>query len=238
MATASDIDEPANGTRLRRPPTIRSSPSRAQSNPTRASTDRGASNPKPTGTTMQADEPTKTESTTTSILIVLDPDDPDTTLQAVVQDADANAAEIHVMRVFPTAEYEQRRRDRIDAGVPGPYTIEQLTNEARRIARRVGREYLGPDGFEAMGAVGRNRDCIRRAVRTHDYDRVYVADHQHSIWQRLLGVADLSTELTRALPDVVSVVSTDDVVGPGTDESVADAVVEREAELSTRSGDT
>lgn len=189
---------------------------------------------------MHSDEPTTTDATSDPILVVLDTDDPETTLQAVVEETDAAAAAFHVLMVFPTAEYEERRRARVDAGVPGPYTIEHLTEDARRIAQRVGREYLGPDaeGFEAMGAVGGKRDCIRKAARTHEYRRVYVAEQPHSIWQQLLGAEDLSTELTRALPDVVSVVSVDDVVASTTGESDADAVFDPGAEPTTRSRET
>lgn len=189
---------------------------------------------------MHVDELDTSDATSDQILVVLNTDDPGTTLRAVVREIDAAAAEFHILLVFPTAEYEERRHARIDAGVPGPYTIDHLTEDARRIAQRVGREYLGPDaeGFEAMGAVGDKHDYIRKATRKHDYSRVYVAEQSHSIWQRLLGVEDLSTKLTRTLPDVVSVVSGDDVVTSTTEESDADAVFDPGAEPTTRSRDT
>lgn len=187
---------------------------------------------------MHANEPTTTESTTDSILVVLDSDDPETALQTVVQDANAQATEFHLLTVFPTAEYEERRRQRNDAGVPGPYNLEHLTQEARRIARRAGREYLDPDEFIAMGAVGRKRECIRRAVREHDYNKVYVAEQSQTIWQQLLGVAALSTELTRVVHDDVPVVSIDDLVGPGTGGPDADATRDHDAGFTNRPRET
>lgn len=187
---------------------------------------------------MHANEPPTTESNTDSILVVLDTDDPETPLQTVVQDPDAQATEFHLLTVFPTAEYEERRRERKEAGVPGPYNLEHLTQDARRIARRAGREYLDPDEFEPMGAVGRKRDCIRRAVREHDYNKVYVAEQSQTIWQRLLGVADLSTELTPVLSDGIPVVSIDDVGGLATDGYDADASGDSEAEFTTRPHET
>lgn len=158
---------------------------------------------------MHREHSSTTESSTDNVLVVLDADDPDATLRAVVPEldgSDASDAELHLLAVFPTTEYEHRRHARLDAGVSGPYTLEHLAEEARRIARRVGREYLAPDGFEAMGAVGGTCDCIRAAVDEHDYGQVYVADEPRPTWQRILGSEDLSTELTRVLPDVVSVV--------------------------------
>lgn len=162
---------------------------------------------------MHTDHTRPTESTTEDTLVVLDADDPETTLQAVIQETDPATGTVDLLAVYPTAEYEERRRARIDAGVTAPYTIEHLADEARKIAEEVGREYLGPDAArgEAMGAVGGTRACIRRAVRDADYSQVFVPEEAHAVWQRLLGVESLSTELTRVLPDVVSVRTVEDV---------------------------
>lgn len=189
---------------------------------------------------MHSDNSPTTDAADNRILVVLDVDDPERTLQAVVQETDATAAEVHLLMVFPTAEYEERRRARIDADVPGPFTIEHLTQDARRIARRVGREYLGSDAerFEALGVVGNRRRCIQRVVRTHEYSQVYVPEQSHSIWQQLLGVEDLSTELTRVLPDVVSVVSVDNVGASTTRGPDADAVFESGTDPTRRSHDS
>jgi hypothetical protein len=170
---------------------------------------------------MPTDHPPQTESPTDRILVVLDADDPEPTLQAVVEETDATAAEVDLLAVYPTAEYEARRRARCDADAPGPYTLDQLAEEARRVARRAGREYLGPDpdGLDAMGAVGGRRECVRRAVRESDYSRLYVAERSRSFWQRLVGVETISTELARLLPDVVSVEAVEDVPVPSDDGS-------------------
>lgn len=183
---------------------------------------------------MHTDNPHTTNPNTNRVLVVLNPDDPDTTLQAVVRETGTSDAEFHLLVVFPTAEYEARRRARIDAGVTAPYTLDSLAEEGRRIARRVGRGYLGPDGIEPMGAVGDTPDCIRRAVQTDDYSRIYVTERPHSIWQRLLGVETLSAELTRVLPDVVSVVTVDDGVGSSSGSSDPDAVLDPTTESTTR----
>lgn len=174
-----------------------------------------------------------------SILVVLNPDDPAATLRAVMRDPATINAKFHLIVVFPTAEYEARRQARIDAGITGPYTIDHLIDEARSIALRVGRTYLDTDdgGFEAMGAVGRTRDRVNEAVQNHDYGRVYAAERPRPAWQRLLGVGRLSTELVRVLPDVVTVVSVDDGLGPAREEPVIEAVLRPEAEPSTRSTD-
>lgn len=168
---------------------------------------------------MHTDTTHTTGSPTSRILVVLDPDDPETTLRAVVREVDPATTEFHLLLVYPTTEYEARRHARLDAGVPGSYTIDHFAEEARRVAQRVGDEYLGADavGSEALGAVGRTPDCVRRVVRDADYSRVYVARESRSIWQRLLGDEHLSAALVRALPDIVSVVTVETVLEADTD---------------------
>lgn len=187
-----------------------------------------------------SDRPRKPESSTDSILVVLDADDPDTTLRAVIKETDVASTTVHLLAVYPTAEYEKRRRDRLEAGVPGPYTLDHLADEARRVARRAGREYLGSDpaAYEAMGAVGDKPDCIRRTAQDADYRRIFVAEHSQSIWQQLLGVESISTEVTRTLPDVVSVVAVNDVLDDRTDNMDADTGLDTGAESTPRSHET
>ncbi|MEF8843113.1 MAG: hypothetical protein V5A62_16060 [Haloarculaceae archaeon] len=84
---------------------------------------------------MSTDGPPQTESPTNSILVVLDAEDPEPTLQAVVEETDATTVEMDGLAVYPTVEYEVRRRARCDADVPGPYTLDQPPEEARRVAR-------------------------------------------------------------------------------------------------------
>lgn len=189
---------------------------------------------------IQPDRPPTAESPTDSVLVVLDAADPDTTLRAVIQEVDVAATTVDLLAVYPTAEYEKRRQDRLEAGVPGPYTLDHLAEEARRIARRVGREYLGADAddYEAMGAVGDKRACIRRTVQDAAYRRIYVAERSRSLWQRLLGVETISTELARTLPDVVSVVTVEDVLGARADDGDEDAVLDPGTESTLRSHET
>lgn len=161
-------------------------------------------------------------------LFVLDPVVPSTVLRAALRDSRVSDGEIHLLAVFPPAEYQARRRARIDANLTATYTVDSLEEEARRIARQAGREWLGPTGveFESMGAVGRLRDTVRRAVEDRGCTHVYVVIPRRTLWQRLLGTQDLSTTLARILPTDVIVVSVDDTFDPVLDlpdpSSVAD----------------
>lgn len=175
---------------------------------------------------MHTDHPTAPARTTSRVLVVLDPDDPETPLRAIIREADPTTTEFHLLLVYPTAEYEARRGARLDADVPGSYTIDHLAEEARRVAQRVGNEYLGADavGFEALGAVGRTRDCVRHAVRDAEYSRVYLVEESRSIWQQFLGTERLSAVLARTLPAVVSVVTVEDVLEASTDDPECEVV--------------
>lgn len=175
----------------------------------------------PTTADPATDDAGGTDSTASgerTALVVLDPAYPEATLRAALAHPDA-AGTVHLLTVFPTAEYEARRRDRAAAGVIAPYTVSHLETEARRLARRAGRRWLGTPGvdFEAFGAVGSTRDRVLAAVAERGYDRVFVAAPQRTIWQRLLGRADLSTAIARVLPTVVTVVPVRDGTLPGLD---------------------
>lgn len=173
---------------------------------------------------MDAESPTA-EPTADSTLVVLDPDHPGTALRATLEYLDRHG-DLYLLVVFPMAEYEARRRARREAGVTAPYTIDHLEAEARRIAHGVGREWLDPAGaeFEAVGAVGRPRDCVQMAVEERGCTRVFVAAPQRTLWQRLLGVQDLPTTLIRVLPTVVTIVSVDSGVDAPSDPADGDVV--------------
>lgn len=197
-----------------------------RTNPNELHHDRPTTHDRPDGP-MYPPHPHTTEPSTSHVLVVLDPDDPETTLRAVVREADPVVTAFHLLLVYPTAEYEARRRARHDAGAPGPYTIDHLAEEARRVAERLGRAYLADAaGVEALGAVGGTRDCVRRAARDTECSRVYVAEDSRSIWQRLLGVERLSMELSEMLPDVVSVVSLEEVADPTLDDPECEVVLD------------
>lgn len=172
---------------------------------------------RPTGDGSQ----TAMDAATGRNLVVLDPVDPAGTLQAALHDSATADGDLDLLLVVPTAEYERRRRDRIDAGVSGPYSIDHLEEEARRIARRAGHEVLDTEDaeFVAMGSVGRPRDRIREAVAEHGYERVYVPPERRSVLERLLGGSDLAAALPRALPDGVTVVTAGVTVEPAGGES-------------------
>lgn len=164
-------------------------------------------------------------------LVVLDPNDPSTTLRAVLQHPGVNDGDLALLVVFPTAEYQARRRARLAAGVTAPYTIDHLEMDARRIAHRAGCEWIDPTGveFEAIGAVGRLQDCVRMVVAARGYTQVYILPPRRTVWQRILGDADSSAALTRVLPTSVTVVSVEgavDVVSAVEDgETIADFTV-------------
>ena len=144
-------------------------------------------------------------------LVVLDPNAPSTTLRAALQHPAVSEGEVHLLVVFPTAEYEARRRARIQAGVTAPYTIDHLETEAQRIAQRTGREWLAPAGiaFQPIGAVGRLRDCVWTAAEDREYTHVYVPATRRTLRQRLLGVGDNPSALAGTLPTVITVVPVD-----------------------------
>lgn len=157
-----------------------------------------------------------TASSAGASLVVLDPDAPSATLRAALQRPDVAEGELTLLVVFSISEYEARRRARIEAGVTAPYTIDHLEMEAQRIAQLAGREWLDPANveFEAMGAVGRRRDCVRTTVEAQGCTCVYVRRLRRTLWQRFLRVEDLSAVLTRSLPATVTVVSVDGVFDP------------------------
>ena len=165
-------------------------------------------------------------------LVVLDPHAPSATLRAALQHPDLSHGRLSLLVVFPTAEYEARRRARLEADVTAPYTIEHLEMEARRIALRVGREWIDPTGveFDSLGAVGRIRDSVRRVLEDREYTHVYVGRSPRTFWQRLRRVEDRSTMLTRVLPKIVTVVPVeyafDSVSNAGDEEAFVDLAVD------------
>ncbi|MDX1747051.1 MAG: hypothetical protein R3324_14030 [Halobacteriales archaeon] len=143
------------------------------------------------------------------VLIVLNPGDPVGTVRSVLREVDPSNVGCHLLLVYPTAEYEARRRGRIETGVNAPYTIDHLADEARQTAARVGKDWIDGIGadFEAMGYVGRTRDAVLGAARRYHYDRIYVPRSNPSIWSRILSSDPLPDELGRALPAVVKIIS-------------------------------
>lgn len=145
-------------------------------------------------------------------LVLLDPDHPERTVRGALRDPATLAGVLTLLFVYPTAEYEARRRARAAAGVPGEYTIGHLETAAELRARTVGRDWLSAAGHEyaARGAVGRVRDCVVGAVVAEGYTRVYVDDVRPRWWQRLLGAESLAATLERSLPPEVAVLPVTD----------------------------
>ena len=157
-----------------------------------------------------------------SALVVLDGADPSSTLRAALQHIDLQNGRVHLLLVYPTAEYEARRRERIAAGLTTPYTVGQLEEEARLLALRTGHEWHRSSGgeFEAIGAVGRLTDCVRRVVEDNECTLIYFAPTKRSMWQRILGGDEVGA-LARALPASTSVVQLDTTAEPGVIVAVA-----------------
>ncbi|MFB6132707.1 MAG: hypothetical protein ABEJ44_04805 [Halanaeroarchaeum sp.] len=141
---------------------------------------------------------------TQPVLVVLDPENPDGTLENVLRHPDLVDRELHFLLVYPTKEYETRRRARIEVGVTSPYAITHLEDEARRRALHLGYQWLGTkDGTVfAFGRVGPIPDQVRDIVEKYGYDQVYLDPKPRSIWQRVLGRIDEATSLARTLPDI------------------------------------
>lgn len=141
---------------------------------------------------------------TDRVLVVLTPENPEESLKNALAEPTMVPDSADVILVLPTAEYEARRRARIEAGVDSPYSIDQLAEEARAIAKRVGCEYLGLVGvdFEAIGGVGRTRDLVIDAVRENEYTKVFVSSPRRTIWQRLLGSEETTTDIASGLQGI------------------------------------
>ena len=189
---------------------------------------------------MHAPPSATAKPTTDGVLVVLDPEDPAATLRGALSHHVATDAYPHLLIVFPAAEYERRRRARVDAGAPGPYDRRHLADEGRRVARRVGREYLGSEGvdFLTTGAVGRPCDRVKAAVERVGHAQVYVPAPRRTLLRRLLGGADLATKLDRSLPDAVTVVPVDGVDEAAGDEAGSDADADTAVASVARPRDT
>jgi hypothetical protein len=150
-------------------------------------------------------------------LVVLDPDHPETSLRAAFEHLDASDGALDLLVVYPMERFEARREELLEAGATAPYAVSDLETEARRVAWRTGHDWLAPLGveFEAIGAVGRVRDCVRLIADDRGCARVYVESPRRTRWQRLRGVADRATALDGALPGTVTVVSIDGDAEPG-----------------------
>lgn len=186
---------------------------------------------------MSEDPHQPTESPRDSVLVVLDEDDPASTLRASLRDTDPTRAAYHLLMVVPTRSYEAKRRAIADADVPWKYTIVQARENARQNAQRVGREFFGDgsDSFRATGAVGREREEIRQIVRTHDFTTVFVPDRERSLLQRFLGGGDLAATLEGSLPDGVSVETVDTVARPSGQEAESESTLDSYTEFTTGS---
>jgi hypothetical protein len=186
---------------------------------------------------MTADPQHTTESTTDSILVVLDPDDPEATLRAALRDTDPSRASYHLLLVVPRQSYEAKRRAFADAGVPRKHTIGQAKEAARQQARRVGREFFGHHSaaFTATGTVGSKREAIRQTVETHDFAETFVPTRERSLLERFLGTGDPAASLARTLPDDIDVTTVDSMTGPSGEEPETESFFDSGSESTSGS---
>lgn len=153
----------------------------------------------------------KTQTTATSqldrTLVVLNSASPEDILEIVLDARSIPDSAVDLMLVYPTAEYESRRRARIEAGVTITYTVEHLEEAARRTAEGVGRKWLDSDTalIGAYGGVGRLADRVNEVVRDGGHSVVYADYIPPTRWQRLFGVGDVSRKLAEKLPDDIEI---------------------------------
>jgi hypothetical protein len=161
-------------------------------------------------------------------LVVLDPDHPEASLRAAFGHLGSNERALDLLVVYPMERFEERREELLEAGATAPYAVSDLEAKARRVAWRAGHDWLAPMGveFDALGAVGRVRDCVRTVAEERGHARVYVEVPGRTFWQRLRGVVDRATALGDALPGDVTVVPVDGAVE--SDGDVTDAVIDAE----------
>lgn len=152
--------------------------------------------------TMTNNTPTAITSQNERTLVVLNSASPEAILDCVVDTRSIPDSAVDLILVYPTAEYESRRRARIDAGVTTPYTIEHLEEDARRTADRMGREWIDSETVSvgAYGGVGRVADRVNEVVRDRGHSVVCADNTMPTRWQQLFGAIDISRKLAEKLP--------------------------------------
>lgn len=165
-----------------------------------------------------------TEQATDSALVVLDPDAPEQSLQAVTPEVFVDGR-LYVLLVYPMAEYHQRERAYAQAAGTYRHSVTSLATEASRVADRTARECLGRDiDVETMGAVGKRRERITELVHEHAIEQVYVSGSRDTLQDRLRALLGLPSALERALPDGVTVTVAKDVTDAADDGDVPPGV--------------
>jgi hypothetical protein len=151
------------------------------------------------------------------LLVVLNSDAPATSLWAAFQHLDASDGALDLLIVYQMERFETHRNELLKAGATAPYTVSDLEAAARQVAGRVGHNWLTPLGvpFEAIGAVGHVRDCVRWVAEERGSTRVYFEVPRRTLWQRLRGGLDRATALDDALSTDVTVVSVGGTVESG-----------------------
>lgn len=165
-----------------------------------------------------------TEQSADSALVVLDPDAPEQSLQAVTPEA-AVEGTLYVLLVYPMAEYHRRERAYTQAGMTYRHSVTSLANEASRVAARTARDCLGPDvDVETMGTVGKRHERVSDVVHEHAIEQVYVPGARDTLRARIRALLGLPSALERALPDGVTVTVAEDVTDAADDGDVPPGV--------------
>lgn len=174
--------------------------------------------------TMREPPSPPTEQSADSALVVLNPDAPEQSLQAVTPEA-AVEDTLYVLLVYPIAEYYRRERAHAQAGMTYRHGVKSLANEASRVAARTARDCLGSDvDVETMGAIGNRHERVTDVVDEHAIEQVYVPGSRDTLRDRIRALLGLPSALERALPDGVTVTVTEDLTDAANDGDIPPGV--------------
>lgn len=161
------------------------------------------------------------ESNADDILIVLDPEDPEATMQTALPYAADDADEVYLLLVYPDDIVERRKQAHEEANTRGHSNFPQLMAEAEREAERVGREYLGEEAeFRALGTVGRRAPNVAAAAEWAGCTKVYVANATPGPLERIRRILDLPGDIAKELPDGVDLLAYEDLIAAHTDPAI------------------
>jgi nucleotide-binding universal stress UspA family protein len=116
-------------------------------------------------------------------------------------------AELVLLWITPSEEYERRRKAVTDSGAgEATYTIEQAEEAARRSAMTVAHDLLSDLDlrYEVVGMVGRELEAVLDVADDRDCDHLFVAGPRRTPTGKAL-FGDLTQQLTLAFDGPVTV---------------------------------
>lgn len=147
----------------------------------------------------------RADKTSDRTLIVLDPDDPDATMQQVLGRIEEEP--VSILLVYPQRRFYRCQRAYDTAGIDAPLSVTQFEAKAERTAERLAQKYF-EDGteYETIGGVGDVTDYVNTFVSYHDCSTVVAGETVASWRDRLRRIAGLPSGIDRVLPrDVVRI---------------------------------